>query len=178
MLGEKPGLVSLCPPQIEGYKNHHSCEQNGWQIGLYCAYREVWQYCMMAWERERKLEMVSPLDFFLSFTCSSWVVIVNVAVLKINATWWSLLSDALWHLRQTCCLMYQKKSQHGQIRNGQLKTEVRWRCVLRRTLWSHLFGCRPSHSHYKGKYIAQNASLSWDPSAGLWVIFVHVIDRF
>lgn len=81
-----------------------------------------------------------------------------------------MLSGALWHLHQTCCLMFQKKSQRGQIRSGQLKTEARWRCVLRHTLWSHLFGCRPSHSHYKGKYIAQNASLSWDPSAGLWVI--------
>lgn len=81
-----------------------------------------------------------------------------------------MLSGALWHLHQTCCLMYQKKSQRGQIRSGQLKTEVRWRYVLRHTLWSHLLGCRPSHSHYRGKYIAQNASLSWDPSAGLWVI--------
>lgn len=97
-------------------------------------------------------------------------MIVNFIVLKINAREWSMLSGALWHLHQTCCLMYHKKSQLGQIRSGQLRTEIRWRCVLRRTLWSHLLGCRPSHSHCKGKYIAQNANLSWDPSAGLWVI--------
>jgi hypothetical protein len=41
MLGEKPGLVLLGPPQIEGYSNRHSCELNGWQIGLYCTYGEV-----------------------------------------------------------------------------------------------------------------------------------------
>jgi len=114
--------------------------------------------------------MVIPLDFFLLLTCSSWLMIANCAVLKINAREWCMLSGALWHLHPTCCRMYQKKSQCGQIRSGQLKTEIRWRCVLRHTLWSHLLGCRPSCSHYKGKYIAQNASLSWDPSAGLWVI--------
>jgi hypothetical protein len=103
--------------------------------------------------------------------CRLHVALVNFTVLKIIARKGNMLSGALWHLHQTCCLMYQKKSHRGQIRSGQLKTEVRWCCVLRHTLWSHLLGCRPSHSHYKGRYIAQNASLSWDHSAGLWVIF-------
>lgn len=109
-------------------------------------------------------------------------MIANFAVLKIIARKWSMLSGALWHLHPTCCLMYQKKSQCGQIRSGQLKTEIRWLCVLRHTLWSHLLGCHPSCSHYKGKYIAQNASLSWDPSAGLWVICCpcgwHILRKF
>jgi hypothetical protein len=34
VLGEKPVLVPLGPPQIEGCNEQCSCEQNGWQVGL------------------------------------------------------------------------------------------------------------------------------------------------
>jgi len=156
----KPGLVPLGPPQIEGYR----------MAGRLNCFVLLGKCDSTAWWLERELDMVIPLDFFLLLTCSSWLMIANCAVLKINARKWRMLSGALWHLHPTCCLMYQKKSQCGQIRSGQLKTEIRWHCVLRYTLLSHLLGCHPSRSHYKGKYIAQNASLSWDPSAGLWVI--------
>lgn len=104
----------------------------------------------------------------VTFTMSDFIA--KECSVKNLCTNLSVLSGALWHVHQICYLTYQKKSQYGQIKSGQLKTEEQWHCVLRHTLWSLLLGCRPSHNHYKGKSTAQNASQSWVPSAGLWVM--------
>jgi hypothetical protein len=99
----------------------------------------------------------------------SYSLLVECSV-KNRCMIWAVLSGVLWHLHPICYLTYQRKGRHGQIKDGRLKTEKQWYCVLKHTLWSLLLGCLLWRSHFKGKFTARNANRSWDPSVGLWVI--------